>query len=437
MLHPPDLTNTAWHILNSNWDGADDGLVVPARVTDADAACAIAPTCDAIDIYNTLECGSFGLTITNLDHAVPPGYQDGGVPRGKEFNLNSGERFRISSVPGMPTIPVQCAVTGFDPSDEPLYWRLQCRHVLARHWRAPGTGKWRYSGRVKVLEQEWHGLAWSKDFTLFAAGGDPNVEYTFNDDEADSLVMGGHAILSVAAFPMGSERMLLDYVHLRITGTNPAETEVINYVNERLSDRDANLCAMIRAIFRGESDFQQFKGNAQTSQKWGSAFANVVHGEDAGQGNCRPTFDFPNDPENFPLASFDFGVGIGQYTEINDQRVTAGIAWDWRENIDTCINLFFSEKLKPYQDSTRTILDPSTNQTVTRRLTWREWAWYGWKAYNGVGDAAEAYANGREASSEGQLVSADEIPESVDISPLTLRGADAMSAPPWPPVEMP
>jgi hypothetical protein len=234
--------------------------------------------------------------------------------------------------------------------------------------------------------------------------------------------MGGHAILSIAARPAGVAVTLLDYVHMRIGGTNPGQAEVLQYVEAQLAGRNQNIVRMVRAIFAHEANFRQFASTAQTQTHMN--FQARHHGSDPAQPDCRTRFDWPDDPANFPLASFDYGVGISQYTRVAGQVVTRAIAWDWRENIKIGINTFF-EKLR---------------STRLERNTWDAWALAAWARYNGAGDAARAYAQNLRDSAEGQQVSTDRIPADFDTATecAALAMAAARPAPPaWPPAQQP
>ena len=112
MPHPPE-----WHILDNDFSTAEIGLRPPVRKT-AD--------------------GARRLAIANLDRSDPPGYIPGGVPRLVDFNANA---FRLTAQPRMPPIRVSCAIEGFDPAQNPVQWRLVCRHVLCRHMNVGGLSE--------------------------------------------------------------------------------------------------------------------------------------------------------------------------------------------------------------------------------------------------------------------------------------------------------
>ena len=92
---------------------------------------------------------------------------------------------------------------------------------------------------------------------------------------------------------------------------------------------------------------------------------------------------------DFPLASFDFGVGISQFTRVEGQSVSPELAWDWRENIRRGTNLFLGKLRKKLQPD----------------ITWKHLALAAWAAYNGSGEAAERYAQRLALSDEGLRVS--------------------------------
>jgi len=358
---PAELHSPSWHLLDSAFPQANAGIALPPR---------------------TLSNATASLRIANLDRADPPGYRPGSVPRASQFNRNV---FTLAPSPRMPAIAVTCDTASLDG---PIEWRLVCRHVLARF---SNTGSYRYRSTVKILEREWRGESRAASFTLFG----PDSPYTFNDA---SRVMGGHGVLMVRA------QGLSDYVHLRIAGANPAPTDVLAFLDGELRMYDANAGHMVRAVFAHESSYRQFAAGAQKAASM--TFTKKQHAA-AGQPNCRVRFDWPGDPAGFPLASFDFGVGISQWTQ--PDTLTCGIAWDWRENIRVGVNLFF--------DKLRAVWKPG--------LTWKEWADAAWTAYNGSGAGAAAYAKALAASADGSQVSAAlvaNVPELARLRPVAEPG---------------
>jgi hypothetical protein len=369
MPHGPE-----WHLLDSTFPAADAGLSLPTRKTSS---------------------GSARLSITSLDRDDPPGYTPGGVPRDVTFNRNT---FQLSPVPCMPAIPVACAVEGFDLSSTPILWRLACRHVLCRHTNAGG---FRYRGACDTFDREWRGESRAASFTLFA----PGCSYTYNDQ---SRVLGGHALLVVAV--RLSDATLCDYAHLRIGGTNPTQADVFRYLDERLAGYDRNIVQMVRAIFRHESAFAQFASGPQRATAM--TFSRRHH-TDSAQPDCRVRFDWPDDPPGFPLASFDYGVGISQFTRVGGQQMTAEIAWDWRENIRLGTNLFLGKLRRKYQPG----------------MTWKHLALETWAAYNGTGAAADRYAQQLALSDEGTQISFSPVTAALQVAlidpapPLGMPGA--------------
>jgi hypothetical protein len=370
MPHPPE-----WHLLDSDFANDEVGLRPPVRRT-AD--------------------GARRLTIANLDRSDPPGYTPGGVPRVIDFNGNS---FRLTAKPRMPPILVSCAVEGFDPVEHPIQWRFVSRHVLCRHMN---VGGFRYRGTTETFEGEWRGSSRTADFILFG----PGCSFTYNDERC---VLGGHALLIVAVALNGTT--LCDYVHVRVSGTNPLQTDVFAYLDSRLVGYDENIAHMVRAIFQHESSFTQFSNQPQRAVAM--SFTRRHH-TDVTQPDCRVRFDWPDDPPGFPLASFDFGVGISQFTRVADQRISAELAWDWRENIRIGTNLFLKKLARK--------LAPD--------MTWQHLALAAWASYNGAGDSADRYARQLLLSEEGARVSLARV--SPDPLMATLDPAPPLATPgPW------
>ena len=369
MPHLPE-----WHILDSDFSPADAGLrPPPRRVSD----------------------GVRRLAIANLDRDDPPGYTFGGVPRLADFN---GNVFHITAHPRMPPIHVWCATEGFDPAVHPIQWRVVCRHVLCRHMN---VGGFRYRGTSETFEGEWRGQSQAAEFTVFG----PDCTYTYSDDRH---VLGGHALLIVAVIVDGTT--LCDYVHLRISGTNPTQADVFRYLDERMAAHNDSVAHMVRAIFQHESSFTQFA--AQPQRASAMTFSRRHH-PDLAQPDCRVRFDWPDDPPGFPLASFDFGVGISQSTRINGHGISAQVAWDWRENVRLVSNSLLrklARKLAP-------------------DMTWQHLALAAWAAHHGAGEAADRYARQLLLSDEGSRVSLDRV---ADAPPIGALDSEPALAPPSP-----
>ncbi len=368
MPHSPQ-----WHIVDSEFPTADAGLPTPVR---------------------SISHGYRRLTIANLDRSDPPGYTSGGVPR-SEFNRNV---FQLTPRPHMPAIPVSCAVDGFDPDKTPIQWRFVCRHVLCRYLN---TQLFRYRSAVETFETEWRGESRTANFTVFGAGSH-NI---YNNEDR---VLGGHGLLVVAA--RLSDVTLCDYVHVRIAGSNPSQSQVFAYLDEKLAGYDDNVRHMVRAIFQHESAFTQFAAQAQRSAA--VTFARRHHA-DGVQPDCRARFDWPDDPPGFPLTSFDFGVGLAQYSRADGQAISAELAWDWRENVRRGTNLFLSKLRRKLQPE----------------ITWKHLALAGWTAYNGSGEAAERFAQRLALSEEGARVSLEPAPEQVHLALIDPPAALAPAGP--------
>jgi hypothetical protein len=357
MPHAPE-----WHILDTEFSSADAGLQTPVR---------------------RIAHGHQRLAIANLDRSDPPGYTPGGVPR-SDFNANL---FHLTPRPSMPAIDISCAVDGFDPVTTPIMWRLVCRHVLCRY---ANTRLFRYRSAVETFDAEWRGESQTPDFTVF---GD-RCRYTYGNE---ARVLGGHGLLIVAVrLP---ETTLLDYVHVRIAGTNPTQADVFAYLDEKLAGCDPNVQHMVRAVFQHEPAFIQFAPQAQRS-----AAVTFVrrHHADGLQPECRVRMDWPDDPPGFPLTSFDFGVGLSQFSRVDAHAISADLAWDWRENVRRGTNLFLGKLRRKAQPG----------------MTWKHLALASWAAYYGSGEAAERYAQRLALGDEGARISLDLASADVNVTAI-------------------
>jgi hypothetical protein len=359
-------------ILDSKFVGADKGLVPPLR---------------------RLQVGTFSLEISNLDRADPPDYTAGSVPRSAQFNRNV---FALTNTSGMPRLDVVCTVRGFDPAVTPIIWRLETSYVVGRYEKTNHSdADPEYKSLVESFHDEWTGEAHGDSFSLFSP--DRNVTY----DNRTDRVAGGNAILTVAGRPSGATDWLQDYVHLRLTGTNPSERDVRAHDNSVLARRDPNFVRMADAVFAAESDFKQFDLSYRTHESF--------HGV---------RFDWPHDPAGFPSVAFDFGIGLSQFTSWGN--ATTAICWDWNENLNVGINELLRDLEAAFQPGGR----------------WRDWATRAWGRYNG-GDpgGTGAYARHLLASADGQLISVGSVPPGFDLSaqtaPLTLKPPPPPGRP-WP-----
>jgi hypothetical protein len=406
-----------WHLLAGEFTGSDDGLIPPTRNLGSLEGLCLDVALSPFDTRaaHSLRVAPGGLQITNLDRSDPPGYLPGSYPRSAKFNRNV---ISLRASGGMPRIRVRCALSGVGASRATIYWRLQCLHLLCRHKKT--TFPYRYTPLCKRFYHEWQGRSVSDDFTLFDPA-DASVAHDLGGGP-NGPVMGGHAILSVAARVPGMRAPLVDYAHLRIVGANPTELDRVSHLNTVLSGRDENILNIIRAIFAHESGGLQFDSQYYSRRKM--KFTKKFHPHppcDESQTDCEVYFRVPADPAYFPKAAFDFGVGISQYTEVGSQVVSPSTAWDWRENVAKGVNLVF-EKMKAQ---------------YAAGITWKTWAWKSWKSYNGSGAAAVAYANTLAASPEGLLVSTAVVPPlsqlQGDLAPLVEQSPTAASAM-WPPI---
>ena len=354
--------------------GSDKGLALPLRRTSA---------------------GSFALRISNLDHSDPPTpYRAGGVPRSPGFNANV---LAITADPKMPKITVACDAIGFDPGVTKILWRLQTLYVVGRYKKVSGGSTPHYRSRVLSVGDIWTGESSAANFALF--GDDPHVSY----DNASDRTAGGHAILTVAAKPAGSDDWLQDYVHLRITGTNPTETIVRKYVKNALARRDGNIEYMADAVFAWENAMEQFDPDVRTHTSYSGV-----------------RFNWPHDPALMTSVAFDYGIGLGQFT--HPGRETVGICWDWRDNLDAGMN---------------ELLDDLRATFVASR-TYLEWAINAWSMYNTGSAGSSSYARRLARSADGRKVATVAPPAGFDRNAQTAHvvGRPAPPAPRlWPVTE--
>jgi hypothetical protein len=293
----------------------------------------------------------------------------------------------------MPALPVVCSIAGFEPAATPIQWRLVCRHVLCRYCN---QGSYQYKSAFDVFDREWRGESTAANFTILD-GTSTQCSCTYNDQ---SHLLGGHGILQVAVSVDGA--LITDFVHLRIGAANPTQADVLGYLNTQLGAYDPNVASMVRAIFAHESGYRQFATGTQSKTAMTFSYARGFH-HDSTQPDCPVSFEWPADPANFPMVSFDYGVGISQYTRVAGQTITSDMAWDWRENIRTGVNLFIANKLKP---------------RFKPGMTWQQWANVSWAAYNGSGPAAQQYAQTLAASVDGQKLSSQPVPTGVEVAAL-------------------
>ena len=112
-----------------------------------------------------------------------------------------------------------------------------CRHVLCRY---TNTGRYRYRGAAETFEGEWRGESRTSDFTRVRR----RVPCTYSDE---TRVLGGHGLLIVAV--KLNEATLCDYVHVRVAGTNPTQSDVFRYLDAELADWIPTLSAWFARSF--------------------------------------------------------------------------------------------------------------------------------------------------------------------------------------------
>lgn len=351
--------------------GSDKGLAVPLRRTSS---------------------SSFALRISNLDHADPPApYHAGGVSRTPGFNANV---LTITAEPKMPKITIDCDVVGFDLSATKIIWRLQTLYVVGRYKKVSGGSTPHYRSRVLSVGDTWTGESSATRFVLFA--NDANVSY----DNMSDRVAGGHAILTVAAEPPGSDVWLQDCVHLRINGTNPTESIVRRYVHDALAQRNKNIEYMADAVFAWENAMEQFDPAVRTHTNYKGV-----------------RFDWPQDPAKFPSVAFDFGIGLGQFTHPGQE--TVGICWDWRDNLDAGMNELLDD----------------LRSTFAAGQAFLAWAKNAWSMYNTGHAGSSPYATRLANSDDGRKVETVAPPAGFDRNAQTVHiaGRPGASQPrPWP-----
>jgi hypothetical protein len=423
MTHDPShhVTSTAFPA------DVEQGIAPPDRRNGANPRTAVvAPSTVGLSDLNTIMIARAGLRIVSPSREEPAGYTSGEVirPAHTARGIFAADEPNVlfiraaetpvgeeSARPLMPSINVEVQCSGFDPAHIPLRWRLQVGHTFCRYSNA---GSFRYSPVSHRFTAEWQGEAHSGRFTLFDEA-DRSVRFTFGSS-TDSPV-GGHGILTIAARLPGAADWLVDHAHLLIGGKSPDEATARAGITSMLADRHEHIRHMVMAIFAHESSFRQFRTAAISSAS--RTFGRNQHRGDATQADCAVTFRFPGDPAHFPLVSYDFGVGISQYTVMRGQELTAGVLWDWRENYRAGINVFMAKMRRSFENG----------------QTWRQLALRAWEGYNGSGASAQAYARRLARNADGQLVLDTALPSTFDHRQEFRnldRGTPQEAPPPWP-----
>ena len=119
------------------------------------------------------------------------------LPAGPSARRRS--RKNAPSAPKMPKIAVACDAIGFDPGVTKIVWRLQTLCVVGRYKKVSGGSKPHYRSRILSVGDIWTGESSAANFELF--GNDARVSY----DNMSDRTAGGHAILTAAAKPAGSD----------------------------------------------------------------------------------------------------------------------------------------------------------------------------------------------------------------------------------------
>jgi hypothetical protein len=459
MIHPAKSHNP-----EDTFAGKDEGIPLTPRATVGPLARAlVARTGEGTDQINTLVHDPYGIALTSPSPALPRrgpcaesgtkknsgvrkddkinAYQEqfipGTFPRNVTFPAEN--IFTLASTPRMPEIPVVCACQGFAPKE--IFWRLKVRHVLGRHY---SIGKYQYRTICRPLELEWRGKSSATSFNLFARVADDNVSYDPEANDPEETVMGGYALLSIAAYPPGQTAPVVTHAHLRIRGANPSADEVKAFLADVLQDKDRNILLMAQAAFIHESGLKQFDSAEQHRvpflvnhkrheqiRKKEIKDKHIPPDTEPDQPDCKLIFVWPYDPPGFPKVAFDFGVGISQFTQLRGQTVTETIAWNWKENVKVGVNvllrklaLAFAEpkKKKGKKGKKRRAHAGSAAAAETTPAaaapaetdypkTWIEWAMRGWRGYNG----SQAYADRLRKTAEAEEIASN--PEKIDKEP--------------------
>jgi hypothetical protein len=365
-------------IIDDKFPDANKGLKVPTRL---------------------LASGAAQLRMTNLDRADPPAYVTGSYIRSEAYNANA---YKISAGAKMPPIRVECSVNGVDLAAAKIIWRLQIRYIAGRYAKANhDDDQPQYNSFLRSFDDVWTGASSSSTFTLFDAA-DKNVSY----DNLDDRVAGGNSILTVA-IQLQDGSWLQDYVHLRVTGTNPAEADVRETLSKAMAARQPSILNMINAAFAHENNYEQFEP-CRSCQTHFSGFT---------EPKSPVLFQWPCDPANFPSIAFDFGIGISQFTHWGQE--TMPVCWDWRSNVANGVNELLGDLRRVFRP----------------RITWLSWASRAWSAYNG--DQTGKYVARVLKNSDGQAIAQldQTVVPDIDLSKeLALLPLSQPSEPPraWP-----
>jgi hypothetical protein len=420
------------HVEDRTFDGKDVGIPFEPGSPGPLVEARVGRTADGTDHVNVLTHPPFGLTLKTPSPELPargPCAEAGTVKKSgvhaddtinkinetfvagtfpRNVTFPAANILRLTGDAQMPEIAVECEVQGFAP--EQIMWRLRVRHVLCRHYNAR---LFQYRSICRPLEAEWRGTSTATSFTLFskAEGGDSSVTYDAAGNDAKDVVMGGYALLSIAARPPDGSAPVVAHAHLRIRGTNPSPDDVKTFLAELLKERDPNVLLIVQGSFIHESGLQQFTEKQQVRSMYviNKARHDLIRKKknkdlDLDQPDCKVPFTFPYDPPGYPLVAFDFGVGISQYTQLSSQLVTAPVAWNWKENMKKGINLMFIKLKNGYPAPPGAAPAGKKAKKKPKKppppppQTWLEWAMRGWQGYNG----APVYAERLSKTEEGR-----------------------------------
>lgn len=319
----------------AGWKDHNKGVVPCARVsylTDAPEELFVARDyTDGVMQCNAVAFREAQLSIETFEHDNPvTPYEPGIVPREPTFLTKN--TLTIGNDSKQPPIAVRLKTLGFEiDSATPVHWRVQAGHVFCRT-----------RGGTKTHEKtfrEWRGLAYSDQFTLFYDESD-DVQYldpagNLLKSPPDGPVVGGHVVLTVAVRPPGIDFWLRDVVHIRVIGSNPGAAAY-----EPIIDRQLAACTVPEACRAPLRNILL----AELEQEAGNDLKHFVTSEQKQSRYGGTVYEWPPDPANYPLTTFDFGIGVGQLTTAS--YVVRDIFWDWGRNTRMAGWIMFHEKIR-------------------------------------------------------------------------------------------
>jgi hypothetical protein len=81
--------------------------------------------------------------------------------------------------------------------------------------------------------------------------------------------------------------------------------------------------------------------------------------------------EWPADPKDYPLTTFDFGIGIGQLTSAH--YVNRDIYWDWKRNLRQSAWVMFHEKMLISYNWLTSPTDKMTTDQHVEQQIWGLW----------------------------------------------------------------